>query len=195
VARSPHPAPRSDLIGRRWRIDVLELELECIHASASVLRSIDADWVARRKAGAANAHWRWYNIALSMPERFALRDDAADPVGVWSSGTKRPIELDGEPYYRLDYPETDPWRRGGGIGLFTLAVVAARARELSAEGIVLGGLDTRAAKALYSSARASNATPGGWRPSKGLIPYCIVGDAFAGLCEYADAHQEPQDES
>jgi GNAT superfamily N-acetyltransferase len=141
---------------------------------------------------APNAHWRWYEIALRMPERFVLRDVAnGDLVAVWSSRAKRPIVLDGAGYYRPDYLEVDPGRREGGLGLFLLAVIATRARELGAQGLVLGGVDTPAARALYSRAGASESTPGGWRPAPGLIPYWIGGDAYVELCEYADAHQEP----
>lgn len=111
-----------------------------VRCDLTVLSGVDAAWPRLRGPDAENAHWRWLNLASAAPDAFALLDADSAVQGLWCSQAKGPRKINSKLYYRLDYMEIHPHARGNGLGLMLLCCVAARARELGCDGLILGSL-------------------------------------------------------
>jgi hypothetical protein len=117
---------------------------------------------------------------------------AADQVvlALWSSSKKKPIRLPEGIFYRLDYLEVSPPSRGGVVGTFTLAVIAARATELNATGIVLAAFPIKGLSDAYERAGAVGRCPQGWNCPANLLPFIFEAAALARLKALADGFLE-----
>lgn len=111
-----------------------------VRCELSILSAVDARWPVLRSPDAENAHWRWLNLASKAHDAFALVDANSEAQGLWCSQVDGPRKINSKRYYRLDYMEIHPQARRGGLGLMLLCCVAARAKELGCDGVILGSL-------------------------------------------------------
>lgn len=103
-------------------------------------------------------------------ERFALLDQADEPLGLWAGFAPQPLQLEGDLLYRVDYLEIHPDLRRRGLGALLVCCVAARALELGCTGVVLGSLPSAAP---YWEKFGDPRRPHGWRCAAGLTPFVI----------------------
>jgi hypothetical protein len=109
-----------------------------LHPSQEQLAAIDERWPAQRAEADWSRSWLWTDLARDKAEVFAVSDDRHRLLSIWCSNKSKPIRLQGTGYYRPDYLEVAPDARGKTMGAFTFSLMAARALELGASGIVLG---------------------------------------------------------
>jgi len=153
---------------------------------------IDREWPPKRSSHHLNVGWRWAPLLARSPERFALkRGDGGEIAGLWCSG-KGVVELPAGRHYRLDYLEVNPeFRAGAGgseVSLLLMAVVAARARELEAEGIVLETYE--ALVQWYENLGGIRGAVAGWTNPNKLVPFRFGPDATRRLAEMTDGEKE-----
>lgn len=97
---------------------------------------IDGAWPPLRRPADVHHTWRWVDISRSLKDCMAIME-GDHPVAIWGSTMGRPLKLAGTTYYRLDFLEIAPYHRGEILGAFLIAIIAARALEVGASGIVL----------------------------------------------------------
>lgn len=137
----------------------------------------------RRCVGAATS-----KIVKRCPEHLALVDQANETRGLWA-GRKRLVELpEVGNVYRLDYLEVRPSDRGGLLGAFLFALVANRAVELDASGLVLAALPV--VESVYVRWGGRSGAIKGWNAPKELIPFFFDRDQITALARYADELEE-----
>lgn len=153
-------------------------------------KTIDAEWVGRRAAGDVHLTWRWVDLTRDTRESFVVFLDDV-PVAIWASKTGSPVTLDGHPYYRLDYVELDPDLRGDGqTSVMLFALIARRASELGAEGIVLSAFNVDKLINTYEILGATRGNPSGWKWPKELVPLTFYQGALDSLRELTDGFEE-----
>lgn len=131
----------------------------------------------KRPEGAEHRGWEWSRIRQRSKDILALQQEDGTCLAIWSSGRKV-LKLDSGTYYRLDYLEVNPDRRGEGWGAVAVAAACARARELGADQIVLGALPQAIP---YWRKIAVQGAPEGWNCAKELEPYVIGSDVVGNL--------------
>ncbi len=125
----------------------------------------------------------------SCAEHLAVVDaDSSEPLAIWASRRRSPIELGGIRYYRLDYFEVSPVHRGSSsiLSIFALGLVAARALELTAVGMVLVTLDIGGLEEFYIGTGATRGVPSGWNSGAGLLGFTFGHSALLGLATNVD---------
>lgn len=162
-----------------------------VRATAADCARIDAEWSSLRRPEDVHQAWLWSEMIQTMRDAFVLVGDA--PLAIWGSAKGSPIELPEGRFYRLDYLECHPSLRGQGVaGLFALATIAKRARELDAAGIVLAAFNEPKLVEFYVGAGAEQRQPRGWTVPRNLIP-CVFGAvAVDSLETFADAHDDDE---
>jgi hypothetical protein len=183
------PAKISALPGSRWVVPDIG-EVTIITGSVDVGARIDLQWRARRSDMDALLAWNWAEIVADMREAFAVCV-AGEPVAIWASKLGSCAQLQGKPYYRLDYLELDPERRGDGRTSTLLAgMIAKRAAEHRARGIVLAAFPSEKLVKFYESLGASRGGPKGWNCPPELVPLTFEQAALDNLRELIDAFQK-----
>jgi GNAT superfamily N-acetyltransferase len=160
----------SSLLEKCWLVpDVGHLTISGV--SQALLGRIDSSWPSNRLQGDYHHDWRWGQITKGKVEAFVLLRDSIEPVGIWCSARRSPIRLPDGRFYRLDHLEISPTLRGTGFGVFLVSVVAARALELHADGVVLGTWD--ALRGFYLELGAEERKPAGWNLAINLVPFTL----------------------
>lgn len=181
--RPPRPAPNASvLLGTRWDVPSVGV-VALTQATLTLLARADRAWPPMRRPADAHLHWRWSAIAARARERFALVAPDGEPLALWCSARSRPVRLLRGLFYRLDYVEVDPTRRGTALGPFTFAVCATRALELGCDGLVLGSLAE--AGPFYERLGGERRREAGWREGPDLLPYVFDRETLEGLQERA----------
>jgi GNAT superfamily N-acetyltransferase len=121
--------------------------------------AIDDAWPSSRRPADVHHAWRWADIWKSLKDCLVLEGDR--PVAIWGSTVRRPLKLAGATYYRLDYLEIAPAHRGKILGAFLIAVIASRALELGATGIVLTAFPVPGLVEFYEGTGAVRGAPRG----------------------------------
>ena len=102
-----------------------------------------------------------------------------------------PLQLEGQRYYRLDHFEIAPSVRGQLVGIFCFGLIAARAIELGADGIVLAALPEVAR--VYEKWGGMKRRPAGWHVGTGLQSVVFGRDATLECAEDSDAFRKKTD--
>jgi hypothetical protein len=153
-------------------------------------KEIDERWSLKRRSNDAHLAWRWADIVPAMREAFTVLS-GDEPIAIWASKNGSPLSLGGGVYYRLDYLEIDPDRRGDGrTALLLFALIAKRVAEHSATGIVLTAFDVPALVEAYLALGAEPGCPRGWNHPVELVPLTFQQPALDRLRELIDALEE-----
>lgn len=184
--RAPKP---SALLGKTWRVPGLGAA-RVATASLQASRDIDRRWSPRRRPDDAHLAWRWAEIVPDMREAFIVVA-GGDPIAIWASKVGSPLALAGSAYYRLDYLELDPDRRGDGMTAALLfALIAKRVEEHKAGGVVLAAFNVEGLVEAYVALGAEPGCPRGWNHPAELIPLTFHQAALARLRALIDDLQE-----
>jgi hypothetical protein len=134
--------------------------------------------------------WNWAEIVPDMHDAFVvLAED--EPIAIWASRLRSPVVLEGRKYYRLDYLEIDPRRRGDQlVAPLMFGLIARRATELEAVGVVLAAFQIPGLVKRYVTLGASQGCPRGWNHPTELVPLTFEQAAIDRLRELIDALQE-----
>jgi GNAT superfamily N-acetyltransferase len=160
----------SVLLKKRWSVpNVGKVSVEV--ASRPALSKIDGSWPKARFQADYNHSWVWMEIARERAETFVLLGEGDVPIGIWSSSKRRPIKLPEGRFYRLDFFESAPQHRGKDFGVFLLSVIATRAIELGAIGVILGTWEPL--RPFYLKVGAKERAPGGWNLAPNLVPFTL----------------------
>ena len=173
----------SALLARSWRLPEIGL-VRVIRPSPADIAHIDETWPARRRLTDWHHSWRWHEITASRPEAFALRKDDGSLLGIWCSAKKAPITLPDGRFYRPDFLEISPDARGREVGAFIFLLIASRALELKAEGIVLGTWPVL--REFYSRMGGHERKPRGWNLENNLVPFVFDLATLQGLKNLLD---------
>jgi hypothetical protein len=174
------PQPLSTkLTKKRWSISsVAEVGVRLLlveHAAEA-----DRAWPATRKTEDWHVTWKWRQLVSGKPEAFAVVDLATDRVtALWCTAQRRPAKLRDGLFYRPDFLEVAPPLRGGDMGVFLFQLIAARALEVGANGIMLATWPPL--RAFYAGLGGTEGPPHGWRPPANLIPFTFASDALGDL--------------
>ncbi len=134
--RRQRPPRATSLTNKVWAAADLG-EVRVGTATLEVARALDVTWSPRRGGDDIHFAWRWADIVPDMREAFVV-SAKGEAIAIWGSKLGSPIELGGQKYYRLDYLEVDPARRGDGqTSALLFGLIAKRASEHGATGIVL----------------------------------------------------------
>ena len=162
--------------------------LELADVTLADLERIDGEWPPLRPKKDLTYSWRWRELVDGEKETFLLKKEDGTPVAIWVSRRRKPIVLGGKLYYRLDNIEVHPTHRGARLGrilgILLMAVIAQRALEVGATGLVLATWDTHAD--FYGKAGGVQVAPRGWTVATGLIPFTFDERALSRLKEMAD---------
>ena len=102
-----------------------------------------------------------------------------------------PVALGDTKYYRLDYLEVAPTRRGDGQTFaLAMALVSKRAAEHRAEGVVLTAFRIDGVVRAYEYLGAERGAPPGWNYPSQLVPLTFKQPALAKLRELIDGLEE-----
>jgi GNAT superfamily N-acetyltransferase len=171
------------MCGRKWTVDpvgeVVMADVAEIH-----LEKIDRRWPELRPETDLTINWRWTQIAASKVEAFTLLNRDEEPVAIWCSQRKRPLVLPAGNHYRLDFAEIDPTSRKSGFGRLVFGIIAERALELGAVGLVLGTWDTHVR--YYESLGGREELAQGWTGPANCRPFRFDQTALQRLKEKAD---------
>jgi len=188
VAQRRAPKP-SSLSGKTWRVPDLG-KVRVATASRRALEDLDRRWGAMRRPEDVHLAWRWTEIVPDMREAFIVYAEDA-PIGIWASKSGSPLALEGAAYYRLDYLEIDPARRGdGATSPLLFALIAKRAAEHRASGIVLAAFNVEGLIETYVALGAELGCPRGWNHPPELVPLTFRQVALDELRALIDALQE-----
>lgn len=129
------PVTVSDLSEHEWEID--DIVLGCRTATTADASSADMAWPPLRPATHLNLEWLWMKFCARARDRLAVyRLDTNETVALWCSYVSL-VQCNSARYYRLDRLEVGPNYRHGEISDLAFALVACRALELGADGIIL----------------------------------------------------------
>lgn len=180
----------SRLVGQRWHVQALG-EVRVERATPLHCADIETEWEPLRAEDDRDLAWRWTKIGPTLRDGFVLI--GAHPLSIWGSTKEEPIRLPGGRYYRLDFLEARPDHRGlRVVGLFTMALVAVRALEQDADGVVLASFDVPKLIAFYEGLGAIRRRPTGWNLPRNLVPFQLDAQALEQLARFADAHHDDQ---
>ncbi|MEZ4431775.1 MAG: hypothetical protein R3F65_33615 [bacterium] len=158
-----------------------------------LLTRIDAEWPPERPAGALHRDWRWVDWVREerSAERFVLVDEADAPQLIWCCASRRLLRLPGGPFYRPDRLEVAPMSARSGVGTVGMAVIATRARELGANGVVLKA--TLDAAPFYAKVGGVAGEVAGWSHSPDLVEFTFARPALDALAEMLDEYRQEED--
>lgn len=176
----------SRLLGTRWSLGARG-DVRLTIASWPILMHIDREWPPARPTDALHRDWRWTDWVRDerSEERFALLDEEDQPQFIWC-GPRRLLRLAGGPFYRPDRLEVAPASTRSGIGTLGMAVVATRAVELGATGMVLKA--TREAAPFYRGLGGVAGEVVGWSHSPNLVEFKFAEPVLARLAEMLDEY-------
>ena len=187
--RRQRPPRATSLTNKVWAAADLG-EVRVGTATNEVASLIDQAWLPRREGDDIHLAWRWADIVPDMREAYVVRA-GEEPIAIWASKVGSPIELGGRKYYRLDYLEVDPARRGDGqTSAVLLALIAKRAAEHGAEGVVLAAFSIDGLIRAYEYLGAERGAPPGWNHPAQLVPLTFKQPALTKLRELIDDLEE-----
>lgn len=164
-----HQAKATSLTNRVWEIADLGA-VRVGNGTIKVARTLDSEWPQRRRQTDIHRDWRWREIISDAREAFVVTANG-NPIGIWASKLGSPITLGDDRFYRLDYLEIDPNRRGDGQTATALfGLVAKRAEEHAATGVILTAFQIDKLVEAYVSLGAERGAPRGWNYPKQLVP-------------------------
>ena len=175
---APRPRQPSDLSKKTWTVTAIG-KLRVIEPSTALLETVDAEWPNARRPTDWNRAWRWLDLTAGKVEVFAVVNSADRVVGLWCSAKHKPIQLPDGLFYRPDYFEIAPDVRGQEIGVFVFLLIAARALELKAQGIVLG--TWAVLTQFYEGLGGVQKKPRGWNLAANLVPFTFDAETLADL--------------
>lgn len=182
------PPRATNLLNLCWRLPDGAL-VRVTSAMHDQLAAIDVSWPARRPPTDVQHAWRWSDIVPDMREAFIMTIDDR-PAAVWSTKVGG-VELEGRTFYRLDYLELDPDRRGDGQTAAALfGLIAKRVAEHRAEGVVLAAFNEPKLLQAYEYLGAEQGAPRGWNHPPGLVPLTFKQSALDRLRELIDGLEE-----
>ena len=170
----------SALDGAEWEFDGLGAVRLSV-ASSETARRVDHLWTASRTVEAASNGWCWYDICAAAEDRFAV-STGEETVAMWSAKTG--VLLDGACFYRVDRIEVAPHRHRQGYGFASFYLLATRAREVAATGIVLAALPE--ACEFYERLGGVQHRPRGWHSAPGLVPFLFDSSRLEEIASDAD---------
>ncbi len=177
------PRPRrllSALLARAWNVPGIG-RVRVLDLTSSHLEEIDAEWPAARKPTDWHLSWRWAEITSGKVEVFVAVGPDDKVRGIWCSAKHKPITLPDGTFYRTDYLEVAPNARGQEMGVFMFLLIATRALELGATGVVLGTWEVL--RGFYGQLGGAETTPRGWNLEPNLIPFVFDSETLEGLRE------------
>jgi hypothetical protein len=160
--------PFSSLLTKRWEVPQNGV-LSLARVAEAHVSEIDSRWPPGRRPEDWHASWRWKEIIAGRPEAFAITAADGSVAGIWCSAKKRPIRLPSGAFYRPDYMEIAPERRGSEMGVFLFGIICARALELRADGIVLGTWPVL--RRFYRGLGGIEGRVQGWNLAPNLVPF------------------------
>jgi hypothetical protein len=184
------PPPRSSgLLIHRWLVPKLGVA-RVSTASLETAKAIDTSWPSARQESDVHLAWRWAEIIPDMNDAFVVLVED-EPIGVWASKLRSPVLLEGRKYYRLDYVEIAPRRRGDQlVAPLVFGLIAKRAAEVEAIGVVLAAFQIPALVDRYVALGASEGCPRGWNHPPELVPLMFEQAARDRLRGLIDGLQE-----
>lgn len=155
------PPKATHLTGKVWvAADLGEIRLAT--ATNAVASLIDQTRPPHRGEEDIHLAWRWADIVRDMREAYVVRADE-ELLAIWASKVGSPIAPGDTKYYRLDYLEIAPTRRGDGQTFaLAMALVSKRAAEHRAEGVVLTAFRIDGVVRAYEYLGAERGAPPGW---------------------------------
>lgn len=179
----------SRLLGARWDLGARGV-FRLVTASWPLLTQIDEAWPSARPAGALHREWRWAAWVRDgrSEERFVLLDEADTPQFIWCAASSRLLRLPGGPFYRPERLEVAPTRARSGVGTVGMAVLATRALELGANGVVLKA--TVEAAPFYAKVGGVAGAVAGWSRSPDLVEFTLTRPALEALAEMLDEYRQ-----
>jgi GNAT superfamily N-acetyltransferase len=187
--RRQRPPKATSLTNKVWAAaDLGEVRVGAV--TVEVARTLDEAWSPRRAGDDIHLAWVWANIVPDLREAFVVRAKG-EPIAIWGSKLGSPIELGGQKYYRLDYLEVDPDRRGDGqTSALLLGLIAKRAAEHGATGVVLATFNIDGLIRAYEYLGAERGAPSGWNHPIQLVPLTYKQPALTRLRELIDDLEE-----
>jgi len=165
------PPPRVQLLDQRWGMPGIGC-LSVRTPTATEVARVDSVWPGLRPQEHENTHWRWQAITESYAENLAIFDGER-PLALWSSCSGGAFALHDGKFYVLDYLELNPLSRGGTFSALVFAVIASRALEHGAAGMLLASLP--ASKRFYQTLGGEQRPTKGWKVrEKALIPFAFT---------------------
>lgn len=153
-----------------------------VATSAATAQRIDAAWPGQRPPEDHHHVWRWATLLGECRDSFTLvTEGAGEPAAVYGSRHATPLNLASRLFYRMDYFEVAPKLRGTGVGVLMLGVMALRAREAGAVGIVGAAFNVPKLLAFYRAAGAVLECPRGWNAPPGVVAFHIDESALTRL--------------
>lgn len=177
----------SNLSTKTWTVSGIG-RLRLVEPTLAQLDAVDAAWPAARRPTDWHGAWRWRELTAGKVEVFAVVGADDRMLGLWCSAKRSPIKTPDGPFYRLDFLEVSPGARGQEAGVFLLALIAARALELGAQGIVLGTWEVL--RGFYEGLGAVERRPRGWNVEDNLIPFVFDSERLADLKAALDGMED-----
>lgn len=174
------------MLSDAWLVEPLGRIRVCLPKTTH-LATIDGTWPARRKDSDRHKDaWEWTRLVRDLAECFIAVEEDDRPIGIWGSRRETLLRLPGGSYYRLDFLEADPDRRGGPVGVLTIGLAACRALELAADGMVLATFPIEGLRRFYKAVGAVEERARGWNCDKHLLPFHFNAAALKRLREATD---------
>lgn len=175
---------------RRFRVDQL-VTFGSVRLSREACGGVDSLWIPQRQAQDRHG-WRWRRVYEDGREVFALVDGSDQHAALWASaaGAIHPADRNLKvPYYRLDYFEVAPSRRGDDLtAAFAMAVASSYALRWGAQAVV--ALVLKASEPFYERVGFTPAKLKGWKLESDVVPWCLVEPKFDEACEVANDAEE-----
>jgi hypothetical protein len=168
----------SGLSLKSWNVSGIG-RVRVVEPSPAQLAAVDAAWPGARRSTDWHSAWRWLEITAGKAEVFAVVGPDDRVLGLWCSSKHKPIQLPEGLFYRPDYLEIAPDVRGQEAGVFLFLLIAARALELGAQGIVLGTWEVL--RRFYEGLGGIERRPRGWNLEANLVPFTFDAEALADL--------------
>ena len=168
----------SSLAKKRWLVRDRGL-FRVADVTSPLVDAIDDQWPSLRRPTDWHHEWRWRQLTEGKREVFAVVNDSGEPAGIWCSGKREPIKLEGGRFYRLDYLELSPELRGGDMGVFLFLLISARAVEVDADGILLATWPLH--RKFYSDLGGLEGPIRGWNLEPNLVPFKFDREALVGF--------------
>lgn len=177
------------LTNRLWRAADLG-EVRVGTGTVNLAKTLDAEWWRHRRDSDIHLAWQWASIVSDAREAFVVTADGK-PIAIWASKLGSPIVLGPERFYRLDYLEIAPTCRGDGqTSVLLFGLIAKRAEEHAATGIILAAFQIDKLINAYHALGAERGAPRGWHYPKELVPLTFRRSALARLRRLIDGLEE-----
>ena len=171
------PKPQSRLLDAAWHVPG-HGEVRVHAPELERLLEIDRDWPLARDADREHVNWKWLGNMKKHRDGMVVTVGGAT-AAAWCGKYDRAIALDWRHWYRLDYLEVA--ESFAGLGAFVLVLIAARATELGATGIVGNAFNEASLLAFYKRGGADLECVRGWSCPRKMVPFCVRDDGFEQL--------------